>query len=67
MANRKYFLKLILSIGFQFWEPLRGALHHSNLYLFYIDLLSEHSTGHVKIFRAWTNFKVWNWSPHENF
>ena len=34
LAYRKYFLKLILSIGFQFWEPPRGALHWSNLDFF---------------------------------
>ena len=26
----KYFLEHILAIGFQFWEPPRGALHKSN-------------------------------------
>ena len=30
LAYRKWFLKLILSIGFQYWEPPMGALHHSN-------------------------------------
>ena len=31
LAYRKCFLKLISSIGFQFYEPLRGVLHWSNL------------------------------------
>ena len=31
LAYRECFLKLISSIGFQFWELLRGALHWSNL------------------------------------
>jgi len=30
LAYRKCFLKLISSIGFQLWEPLRGVLHWSN-------------------------------------
>ena len=30
LAYRKCYLKLIFSIGFQFWEPLRGALHYRN-------------------------------------
>ena len=33
LGHRKYFLKLILSIGFQFWEALRGTLHQHNFYL----------------------------------
>ena len=27
LAYRKCFLKLILSIGLQIWEPLKSALH----------------------------------------
>ena len=46
LAYRKCYLKLILSIGFRFWEPLRpsvrGALHYHNFYLFYFDPLSKH-------------------------
>ena len=34
LAYMKYFLKHILSIGFQFWEPPRGALHWSNFDFF---------------------------------
>ena len=41
LAYRKCFLNLISSIGFQFWEPVRGVLHWS---IFYFDPPSEHST-----------------------
>ena len=35
----KYFLEHILIIGFQFWEPPRGALHQSNLDFLSLTLL----------------------------
>ena len=34
--------------------------------LFMSDLQGVFLTGHMKIFRVWTNVKVWNWSPNEN-
>jgi len=34
LAYMKCFLKHVLGIGFQFWEPPRGALHWSNFDFF---------------------------------
>jgi len=41
LGHRKNFLNLILSIGFQFWEALRGALHYGNFDLFILTPLQN--------------------------
>ena len=42
LGHRKYFLRLILSIGFQSWEALRGTLHQGNFDFFILTPLQRH-------------------------
>ena len=61
----KYILEHILTSGFQFWEPPRGALNQSNFDFFSLTPLLNtlryrvtHNTGHLKILAKFKNMHI---------
>ena len=59
LAYMKYFLEHILTIGFQFWEPPRSALHWSNF-----DFLSLTPLLNTLLWSHLLSFLIWSWDKN---